>query len=109
MNAQERRLGLASALTLKAQEGKIRTIELIDTKTAVMAKTFADITKDGGTALVFVSTLESKKVLGLSNLHGTHVDVVTHASPAEILKYDFCVFTKDALKSLSEHFVSENA
>jgi large subunit ribosomal protein L4 len=108
MNAQERRLGLASALTLKTQEGKIRTIESIDTKTAVMAKTFADITNEG-TVLVFVSAAESKKVLGLSNLHGTHVDVVTHASPAEILKYDYCVFTKDALKSLSAHFVSEKA
>jgi large subunit ribosomal protein L4 len=108
MNAAERRLGLASALTLKAQEGKIRTIDKVDTKTAVMAKMFADITKDG-TALIFVSAAESKKVLGLSNLHGTHVDVVTHASPAEILKYEYCVFTKDALKSLSEHFVSEKA
>lgn len=105
MNAQERRLGLASALTLKAQEGKIRTIDKIDPKTSVMAKTFADITKDG-TALVFVSALESKSILGLTNLHGTHVDVVTHASPAEILKYDYCVFTKDALATLSSHFIA---
>ena len=103
MNAQERRLGLASALTLKAQEGKIRTIDTIDAKTSVMAKAFADITKEN-TALVFVSAAESKKILGLSNLHGTHVDVVTHASPAEILKYDYCVFTKDALQTLSSHF-----
>jgi large subunit ribosomal protein L4 len=105
MNAQERRLGLASALTLKAQEGKIRTIDKIDPKTSVMAKTFADIIKDG-TALVFVSALESKSILGLTNLHGTHIDVVTHASPAEILKYDFCVFTKDALATLSSHFIA---
>lgn len=105
MNAQERRLGLASALTLKAQEGKVRTIDKIDPKTSVMAKTFADITKDG-TALVFVSALESKTILGLTNLHGTHVDVVTHASPAEILKYDYCVFTKDALATLSSHFIA---
>jgi len=105
MNAQERRLGLASALTLKAQEGKIRTIDSIDPKTAVMAKTFADITKEG-TALVFVSALESKSILGLTNLHGTHIDVVTHASPAEILKYDFCVFTMDALNEISQHFIS---
>jgi large subunit ribosomal protein L4 len=101
MNAQERRLGLASALTLKAQEGKIRTIDKIDPKTAVMAKTFADITKDG-TALVFVSALESKSILGLTNLHGTHVDVVTHASPAEILKYDYlCLYSR----MLSRHFL----
>lgn len=105
MNATERRLGLASALTLKAQEGKIRTIDKVDPKTSVMAKTFADITKDG-TALVFVSAAESKSILGLTNLHGTHIDVVTHASPAEILKYDFCVFTKDALATLSSHFTA---
>ena len=105
MNAQERRLGLASALTLKNQEDRIRVIDKIDSKTAVMAKTFADITKDS-TALVFISALESKKVSGLDNIHGTHVDVVTHASPAEILKYDYCVFTQEALKDLSEHFIS---
>jgi large subunit ribosomal protein L4 len=108
MNAGERRLGLASALTLKNQEGKIRVLDSIDPKTAVMAKTFGDIIEQG-TALVFVSALESKQITGLDNIHGTHVDVVTHASPAEILKYDYCIFTKDALKSLSEHFISENA
>jgi len=105
MNATERRLGLASALTLKAQDNKIRLIEKIDPKTSVMAKIFSDITKEG-TALVFVSAEESKTVLGLTNLHGTHIDVVTHASPAEILKYDFCVFTKDALATLSSHFIA---
>lgn len=105
MNASERRLGLASALTLKAQEGKIRVIEKLDAKTAVMAKAFSDIITTG-TALVFVTAEESKKTSGLQNIHGTHIDVVTHASPAEILKHDFCVFTKDALKSLSSHFIA---
>jgi ribosomal protein L4 len=38
MNAQERRLGLASALTLKAQEGKIRVIDKIDPKTCSYGK-----------------------------------------------------------------------
>lgn len=106
MNASERRLGLASALTLKAEQGNVRIIEKLDAKTAVMAKIFADITKTG-TALIFVSPAESKTVQGLQNIHGTHIDVVTHASPAEILKYDFCVFTKDAMKLLSTHFVTQ--
>ncbi len=106
MNASERRLGLASALTLKAQEGNIRIIEKLEAKTATMAKAFADITKTG-TALVFVSPEEGAKAIGLNNLHGMHIDVVTHASPAEILKYDFCVFTKDAMKLLSTHFVTQ--
>ncbi len=105
MNATERRLGLASALTLKAQEGRIRVIDKIDAKTSVMAKALHDI-MEVGTALVFVTAEESQKVSGLQNIHGTHIDVVTHASPAEILKYDFCVFTKDALASLSSHFIA---
>jgi len=108
MNATERRIGLASALTLKAQADQIRVIEKLDPKTAVMAKAMKDIMATG-TALVFVTAEESKKTSGLQNLHGTHVDVVTHASPAEILKYDYCVFTKAAMKALSEHFVTQEA
>lgn len=103
MNSTERRLGLASALTLKAQDNKIRVIDKIDPKTSVMAKTMSELIKEG-TVLVFVSAEESS--LGLNNLHGTHVDVVTHASPAEILKYDYCVFTRDALATLSSHFIA---
>lgn len=106
MNAGERRLGLASALTLKAQASQIRVIEKLDAKTSVMAKALGDLIKTG-TALVFVTAEESKKTHGIQNIHGTHVDVVTHASPAEILKYDYCVFTKAAMKALSEHFVTE--
>lgn len=104
MNASERRLGLASALTLKNQEGKIRLLDTIDPSSSVMAKTFQDVT-DSGTAVVFVTSAESKNVSGLQNVHGTHVDVVTHMSPAEVLKYDFCVFSQAALKELSTHFV----
>lgn len=106
MNAGERRLGLASALTLKSQADQIRVIEKLDAKTSVMAKALKEVMATG-TALVFVTAEESKKTSGLQNIHGTHVDVVTHASPAEILKYDYCIFTKAALKALSEHFVTE--
>ena len=106
MNASERRLGLASALTLKSQEGHVRVIEKLDAKTSVMAKALHDITKTH-TALVFITAEESKKAHVLQNLHGVHVYVVTHASPSEILKYDFCVFTKGAMKELSLHFVED--
>lgn len=105
MNATERRIGLASALTLKAQEDRIRVIEKLDPKTAVMAKMLKGMTTTG-TSLVFITADELPKAVGLQNIHGTHVDVVTHASPAEILKYDFCVFTKDALAALSSHFIA---
>jgi large subunit ribosomal protein L4 len=103
MNAQERRLGLASALSLKASQGNVRTLDKLSGKTAELAKTLDSLTKEG-TVLVFVATSEAKKSQGLANLHGTHTDVVTHASPAEILKYDFCVFTDAALKEMSQHF-----
>ena len=100
MNAQERRLGLASAL-----DNKIRVLGKLEPKTAAMAKTLAELTAEG-TVLFFVAPSEMTKTQGLENLHGTHTDVVTHASPAEILKYDFCVFTAEAMKTLSTHFAS---
>ncbi len=105
MNATERRIGLASALTLKNQEWKIRVISNIDPKTSVMADVLQEMT-NVGTVLVFVTASESKKISGLSNIHGTHVDVVTHMSPSEVLKYDFCVFSESALKDISTHFVN---
>ncbi len=105
MNAQERRLGLASALTLKSLDKKIRVLTKLESKTAAMAKTLGELTADG-TVLLFVAPSEMTKTRGLENLKGTHTDVVTHASPAEILKYDFCVFTEEALKTLSTHFAS---
>ncbi len=105
MNAQERRLGLASALTLKSLDNKIRVLDKLESKTAAMAKTLESLTAEG-TVLFFIAPSEMTKTQGLGNLHGTHTDVVTHASPAEILKYDFCVFTTEALKTLSTHFAS---
>ncbi len=105
MNAQERRLGLASALTLKSLDKKIRVLDKLESKTSAMAKTLAELTKEG-TVLFFVAPSEVTKTRGLDNIHGTHTDVVTHASPAEILKYDFCVFTAEAMKTLSTHFAS---
>lgn len=105
MNAQERRLGLASALSLKSLDDKVRVISALEAKTQAMAKSLAPLTAEG-TVLFFIATSEATKSQGLENLHGTHTDVVTHASPAEILKYDFCVFTEAALAELSEHFTS---
>lgn len=101
MNASERRLGLASALSLKSNDGKIRVIDSLSAKTAQMAKTFAALE---GTVLVITTAAEKTKNQGVQNLTGSHTDVVTHLSPAEVLKYDFCVFTKDALDELSTHF-----
>ncbi len=105
MNAGERRLGLASALTLKAQEDRVRVLEKLDTKTQAMAKVLKDIITEN-TALVFVSPEEAPVSAALSNLHGVQVAVVTHASPADILKNDYCVFTEEAMKTLSSHFIA---
>ena len=105
MNAGERRLGLASALSLKAAANQIRVINTITPKTADMVKALHDVTSVG--SVLFVITPEEKtKNTGIKNIAHSHVDVVTHLSPAEILKYDFCVFTASALETLSTHFSS---
>ncbi len=101
MNATERRLGLASALSLKSQDKKIRILDSLDPKTSAMSKKLSSLE---GTVLVLVTAEELKKTKGIRNISGTHVDVVTHASPAEILKYEFCAFTPAALTLLSSHF-----
>ncbi len=105
MNAGERRLGLASALSLKAQDNKIRVLESLSPKTSAMMKVVAPLIAEGSVLFV-TTTAEKLKNKGIQNIAHTHTDVVTHLSPAEILKYDFCVFTKDALETLSSHFSS---
>ncbi len=105
MNAEERRLGLASALSLKAAANQIRVIDKITPKTADMITALKEITSTGSVLFV-ISTEEKTKNTGIKNIAHSHVDVVTHLSPAEILKYDFCVFTESALASLSTHFSS---
>jgi ribosomal protein L4 len=105
MNAGERRLGLASALSLKAQDNKIRVLDSLDPKTSTMVKVIESLIAEG--SVLFVTTsAERTKNKGIQNIAHTHTDVVTHLSPAEILKYDFCVFTKNALETLSTHFSS---
>ncbi len=105
MNAGERRLGLASALSLKAAADQIRVLDKLATKTADMAKALESIRSEG-TILFIITPEEKTKNTGIKNLDNTHVDVVTHLSPAEVLKYDFCVFTQAALEALSTHFSS---
>jgi len=105
MNAQERRLGLASALSLKAAANQIRVIDTITPKTADMVHTLTELTTTG--SILFVITSEEKtKYAGIKNIAHSHVSIVTHLNPAEILKYDFCVFTQAALDKLSNHFSS---
>ncbi len=105
MNSQERRLGLASALSLKSSDGKIRVISALTPKTGAMAKALAPLTKDG-TVLFITTAAEKTKNQGVQNLAHTHTDVVTHLSPSEVLKYDFCVFTQGAMDELSSHFTN---
>jgi|GEM_PF-2692248 len=93
MNASERRLGLASALSLKAAADQIRIITTLTQKTGEMALALHDIIAEG-TILFIITPEEKTKNRGIRNLAHSHVDVVTHLSPSEVLKYDFCVFTQ---------------
>jgi ribosomal protein L4 len=105
MNAGERRLGLASALSLKAAADQIRVLGSLSQKTSEMAEALKSLIAEG--TILFVITADEKlKNRGIKNLANSHVDVVTHLSPAEVLKYDFCVFTQAALDTLPTHFSS---
>ena len=105
MNAGERRLGLASALSLKAAADQIRVLDKLAAKTADMSTALESIRAEG-TILFIITPEEKTKNTGIKNLANSHVDVVTHLSPSEVLKYDFCVFTQAALDTLSTHFSS---
>jgi ribosomal protein L4 len=105
MNANERRLGLASALSLKAAADQIRVIGALSQKTSEMSLALKAIRAEG--SILFIITPEEKlNNRGIKNLANSHVDVVTHLSPSEVLKYDFCVFTQAALDVLPTHFSS---
>lgn len=101
MNAGERRLALASALSLKAHADQIRTVKSLPKKTSDASSLVKDL---HGSTLFVIDQTEKLDRKSVANLDHSHCDVVTHLNPHTLLKYDFCVFTDKALETLSTHF-----
>ncbi len=105
MNAQERRLGLLSLLSMKASGNNVKVISEFGkdgAKTQGMTKMLAAM--EAKKPLIAITRDEKDSVLGAWNIPETKIVNVEYLNPHSLLKYKDLVFTEAALKHLYEHF-----
>ena len=99
-----RKLGLKTALSVKAAEGKLQIIDnvnLKDQKTKALTEQFS---KMGFTSALFIDGKEVNQGFALAtrNIPGVDVLPTQGANVYDILRHDALVLTKDAVKQLEE-------
>jgi large subunit ribosomal protein L4 len=102
LNKKVRRLGLLSALSLKAAEGKLVILDAVGAleKTKDVA---AKVKKFGWRSALIVDTAVAEKFLLASrNVHGLDILPVVGANVYDIVQHDVLVITKAAIDGLKE-------
>ncbi len=99
-----RQLGLKTALSIKAKEGKIRVVDTLvvkDTKTKAVA---GKLNKLGVKSALFVRGDNAKDEFNKAVRNIPHMDVIPDIglNVFDILKHDEVVFTTHSLKNLEE-------
>ena len=102
LNKKVRRLGLVSALSQKAAEGKLVILDAVGAveKTKDVA---AKVKKFGWRSALIVDTaVEEKFLLASRNVHGLDILPVIGANVYDIVQHDVLVITKAAIDGLKE-------
>src|SRR3984885_1596050 len=102
LNKKVRRLGLVSALSQKAAEGKLVILDAVGAleKTKDVA---AKVKKFGWRSALIVDTAVAEKFLLASrNVHGLDILPVVGANVYDIVQHDVLVITKAAIDGLKE-------
>ena len=102
LNKKVRRLGLVSALSQKAAEGKLVILDAVGAleKTKDVA---AKVKKFGWSSALIVDTaVEEKFLLASRNVHGLDILPVIGANVYDIVQHDVLVITKAAIDGLKE-------
>lgn len=107
MPKAKRRAALASALSLKVQEGclkVVRSFELADTKTKLVAKAIGDL-KTGQTLIVDGDN--DKLELSARNLPESRYLHVDGLNVVDLLKYPSLVMTEAAVQAITKRLLGE--
>jgi large subunit ribosomal protein L4 len=102
LNKKVRRLGLLSALSQKAAEGKLVILDAVGT--LEKTKDVAAKVKNFGwkSALIVDTAVEEKFLLASRNVHGLDILPVIGANVYDIVQHDVLVITKAAIDGLKE-------
>lgn len=104
LNKKTRQLALKSALTSKVKEENLVVLDQIsleEYKTKEIVKMLKNLNCEGKT-LVVLNAKDEKVVKSADNIPGVATTLVTTLNTYEIVKYDKCVITVDAVKKLEE-------
>ena len=103
LNKKERRLALKVALSEKVRNGNLVVLDKLEfgeikTKNMVAVLKALEITK----GLVVLGGVDNNVVLSARNIPDTRTIPVNNINVYDLLKYEKCVITKDAVKALEE-------
>jgi len=102
-----RRLAMKSALTTKVSDGNFMVVdkfELAEIKTRAAADSLGKLNAEGTTLLVMPESNEVV-VRSTNNIKGVKTIEVNTLNVYDILKYDKCIMTKDAVDKVEEVYV----
>ena len=102
-----KRLAMKSALTTKVNDGNFMVLdkfELSEIKTKVEAEALGKLKIDESTLLVMHES-DKNVVKSTNNIPGVKTTVVNALNVYDILKYDKCVMTRDAVQKVEEVYV----
>ena len=103
LNKKERRLALKVALSEKVRNGNLIVLDKLEfgeikTKNMVAVLKALEVTK----GLVVLAGVDNNVVLSARNIPDTRTIPVNNINIYDLLKYEKCVITKDAVKALEE-------
>ncbi|MBN1624843.1 MAG: 50S ribosomal protein L4 [Clostridia bacterium] len=102
-----KRLAMKSALTSKVNDGNFMVLdklELAEIKTKVAAEIIGNLNADGTTLLVMPESNQTI-IKSINNIPGVKTTIVSTLNVYDILKYDKCIMTKDAVAKVEEVYV----
>jgi len=103
MNKREKQIALFSALTSKVQDGKFIVVDKIEfdaPKTSQFVKVLANL--KAVKPLVVTNERNDNLVLSARNIQDVKTEAREAINVYDILKYDFLIITKDAVKAIEE-------
>jgi large subunit ribosomal protein L4 len=103
MNRKERRIALRSVLTTKVAESKFIVLDALNfdeikTKNMINVLDNLDVKK----TLIVINEENKNVFLSAKNIQGVHMALTNTINVYDLLKYDTCIVTKDAVATIEE-------
>lgn len=106
LNKKVKRLALKSALTTKVQEDNfiiLDELKLEEIKTKEMIKVLSNVKAEK--ALIVLDEADNNIILSARNIPNVKTASVNTINTYDILKYDRCIVTRNAVKKIEEVYV----